>query len=83
MVYQPYKSVFAEQTLILISIGCTVPRLGVSEALQIYRVSGLPLQKKNSGISCKQRVNSQTCVKQAYKTRHIFGFSDRWLLIAA
>ena len=26
---------------------------------------------------------SQTCVKRPYKTRHVFGFSDRWLLIAA
>ena len=26
---------------------------------------------------------SQTCVKGPYKTRHIFDFSDRWLLIAA
>ena len=25
---------------------------------------------------------SQTCVKRPYKARHIFGFSDRWLLIA-
>ena len=27
-------------------------------------------------------VYSQTCVKRPYKTRHIFGFSDGWLLIA-
>ena len=26
---------------------------------------------------------SQTCVKPPYKTRYVFGFSDRWLLIAA
>ena len=26
---------------------------------------------------------SQTCLKRPYKTRHIFGFSDKWLLIAA
>ena len=28
-------------------------------------------------------IYSQTCVKRPYKTRHILGFSDRWLLIAA
>ena len=26
---------------------------------------------------------NQTCVKRPYKTRHVFDFSDRWLLIAA
>ena len=26
---------------------------------------------------------SQTCVKQPYTIRYIFGFSDRWLLIAS
>ena len=26
---------------------------------------------------------SQTCVKRPYKTRHVFGFSERWLLIDA
>ena len=26
---------------------------------------------------------NQTCVKRPIKARHIFGFSDRWLLIAA
>ena len=26
---------------------------------------------------------SQSCVKRPYKTRHIFEFSDRWLVIAA
>ena len=25
---------------------------------------------------------SQPCIKRPYTTRHIFGFSDRWLLIA-
>ena len=28
-------------------------------------------------------IYSQTCVKHPYKTRHIFGFSDRWLLLIA
>ena len=32
--------------------------------------------------SCENKY-SQICVKRPYKTRHIFGFLDRWLLIAA
>ena len=39
------------------------------------------------GITPRERslvrvcIYSQTCVKRPFTTRHIFGFSDRWLLI--
>ena len=37
-----------------------------------------------AGCQANQELKySQTCVKRPYKTRHIFGFSDRWLLTAA
>ena len=47
--------------------------------------SGKNCIKCNKGLHLKVNTTlfSQTFVKRPYTTRHVFGFSDRWLLIDA
>ena len=51
----------------------TVVKLGITGQFITFIISV-------QSIYCRY---SQTCVKHPHKTRHNFGFSDRWLLIAA